>query len=67
MRVEADYDRCEGHGQCEARAPEIFELDDQGFLTNHYEGVTLPAALEDAAQGAVSVCPVAALRIVDPA
>lgn len=67
MRIEADYDRCEGHGQCEVRAPEIFELDDEGFLTHRYDGVDLPAELEDAARGAVSVCPVAALRLVDPA
>ncbi|GAA4790065.1 hypothetical protein GCM10023200_26120 [Actinomycetospora chlora] len=63
MRIEADYDRCEGHGQCEARAPEIFELDDHGFLTHHYDGVELPAELEDAARGAAAVCPVAALRV----
>lgn len=64
MRVDADYDRCEGHGQCEERAPAIFELDDEGNLVHHYEGRDLPAELEGAAEGAVAVCPVAALRLV---
>lgn len=65
MRVEADYGRCEGHGQCEERAPAIFALDDQGFLTHHYEGEDLPVELEEAGRGAVAVCPVAALRAVE--
>ena len=65
MRIEADYDRCEGHGQCEERGPEVFELDDDGYLTHHYEGRDLPAGLEDAARGAAAVCPVAALRVVE--
>ncbi|PVY97505.1 ferredoxin [Actinomycetospora cinnamomea] len=65
MRIEADYDRCEGHGQCEERAPAIFELDDDGYLTHHYEGQDLPAELEGAGRGAVAVCPVAALRLAE--
>jgi ferredoxin len=65
MRIEADYDRCEGHGQCEERAPDVFELDDEGYLTHHYEGRDLPAELADAARGAAAVCPVAALRVVE--
>lgn len=63
MRVSVDHNKCEGHGLCEQIAPEIFELDDEGNLTNHYEGRDIDAPLVDAARRAVASCPVAALII----
>ncbi len=62
MKIEADYDRCEGHGLCVDQAPEVFDLDDEGDLVHHFEGQDVPAELEDAAGRAVDACPVAALR-----
>lgn len=61
MRISVDAKRCEGHGMCEQMAPEIFELDDDGFLLNHYEGKDLDGGLAAAAELAASACPVAAL------
>lgn len=63
MRVIVDYQRCEGHGLCEKTAPDLFELDEQGFLIAKFEGRDIPPELEDAARDAVGVCPVAALAI----
>ncbi len=65
MKIEVDYDRCEGHGMCEEAAPSIFRLDDAGELTLLLE--TVPAELERQAREAVRVCPVAALSITNPA
>src|SRR5262244_856884 len=31
VRVEVNSDICEGHGQCNAVAPEIYDLDDSGY------------------------------------
>lgn len=31
MRVFVDHQLCQGHGQCEAEAPDIFEVRDDGF------------------------------------
>jgi ferredoxin len=62
MRVAVNFERCEGHGMCEAVAPEIFELDDEGMLINNYEGSDLTGDLAMLAQRAVDACPVAALR-----
>ncbi|MET8430482.1 ferredoxin [Nocardia sp. NPDC004860] len=30
MVIIADYDRCEGHGECVIAAPEVFDLNDDG-------------------------------------
>lgn len=61
MRISIDVKRCEGHGMCEQFAPEIFELDGDGNLINHFEGRDLDATLAEAADRAAGSCPVAAL------
>jgi ferredoxin len=61
MRIVLDRARCEGHGLCEEAAPHLMHLDDDGELVLDREEITeadLPAA-----NAAVRVCPVAALRI----
>ncbi|HEY2206473.1 MAG TPA: ferredoxin [Pseudonocardia sp.] len=32
MRIVVDWDRCTGLGMCEAEAPDLFELQDDGTL-----------------------------------
>lgn len=63
MRISIDRDRCEGHGLCEEKAPEVFSLDDDGNLTYHFEGTAVPVEHQDAARSATTVCPVLALRL----
>ena len=62
MRILADYDRCEGHGLCAEQAPVIFDVDDDGDLVHHFEGLDVPDDQEDAGRRAIDACPVAALR-----
>ncbi len=60
-RIELDRPRCEGHGLCEEAAPQLMHLDDDGELILDITDINnsdLPAA-----QDAVRVCPVAALRL----
>ena len=61
MKLIVDVARCEGHGLCEDAAPGLLHLDDAGDL------VIDRADLGDddlaAANSAVRVCPVAALRV----
>lgn len=62
MKMHVDFDLCEGHGECVAAAPEIFDLDDAG------EKVVLlmpdpGEELREKAVEAVKICPIAALRL----
>jgi ferredoxin len=61
MKLVLDRPRCEGHGLCEEAAPGLVHLDDDGDLVidrEHVDDKDLAAA-----NAAVRVCPVAALRI----
>ena len=58
-RVVVDRDVCMGAGVCEAQAPEVFQLDDDGVLQVG-ELVDLPAV-----RTAVRACPTGALRLID--
>ena len=61
MKLVVDWPRCEGHGLCEEAAPQLLHLDDEGELVLDVEDIG-ESDLK-AAQAAVRVCPVAALRL----
>lgn len=63
MRITADAERCIGAGQCVMRVPEIFEQDDDGFVTVITEGplASLIAEVKIAAER----CPVRAITLHD--
>ncbi|MFF7274984.1 4Fe-4S domain-containing protein [Streptomyces griseorubiginosus] len=58
VSIELVPGRCEGHAVCEAIAPEVFQVDDDGLVQ------LLPGGDQDdaTALAAVRSCPVAALR-----
>ncbi|MDH3060927.1 ferredoxin, partial [Gordonia alkanivorans] len=31
MKIVVDRDTCQGHGRCAVYAPEVYELDDEGY------------------------------------
>jgi ferredoxin len=62
-RVEVDRDRCVGSGTCEALAPAVFEVDDDGVLA-----VLRPEPGEGEladVRDAVAACPTRALALAD--
>ncbi|MCM6772553.1 ferredoxin [Nocardia sp. CDC159] len=59
MRVVVNRELCVGHGLCEAAAPELFEVGDDGIARVLRPGVPD----ESAAATAVADCPARALRI----
>ncbi len=63
MRIVVDRQKCSGLGMCEAEAPELFEVTDDGSLRVLRErpGPGSRAELE----AAVASCPTEALQIVD--
>jgi ferredoxin len=62
MKVTVDRVKCTGLGICEAKAPEAFEIDEEGSLVILVDDV--PADQAEQIRQAVDGCPTAALRLV---
>lgn len=63
MKIVVNWSLCEGNGNCEAAAPELFQLDDDDQLTVVNENP--PEELREKAEAAVRSCPKSALSIED--
>jgi ferredoxin len=63
MRLVVDRTRCNGLGLCEAEAPDLFEIQDDGSLVQLIERPGPDR--REAAEAAVARCPNEALRIVE--
>jgi ferredoxin len=61
MRVVVDFDLCQGHGECEGEAPEVFELDDHGKLSVIQEEP--PEELREKVLRAKKYCPTMAITV----
>jgi ferredoxin len=61
VKIEVDRNRCEGHAMCEAVAPDLFSVDDEGVVSVLIDDVA-PGDVPHA-QDAVLSCPVAALKL----
>jgi len=55
MKVTVDHDRCEGHGKCQAAAPEVFQLRDDDLSYVLMEDV--PEELAEKVERAIRLCP----------
>jgi ferredoxin len=56
-------DDCQGCGVCEAKAPEVFEVTDEGVARVLVEAV--PPELEEAVRSAAYECPTESVHISD--
>lgn len=63
MKIQVDYDTCEGLGMCEAMADDYFELDDDEEMTVLNDSP--PEADRAHVHAAVEACPVMALKLLD--
>ncbi|MGQ0574217.1 MAG: ferredoxin [Pseudonocardia sp.] len=63
LRIEVNYDRCTGLGLCEAQAPDLFEVRDDGSLTVLDDRPS--EEHREACEAAVESCPTEALRLVE--
>jgi len=61
MKVTVDKDLCAGHGQCWAASPDLFPLNDDGYVD--IETIEVPSEKEDEAVRGVNACPERALTI----
>jgi ferredoxin len=64
MRIQFDRDACQGHNRCYLLAPELFDVDDEGYAVLLVEG-DVPDDLRDKAQLAADNCPEYAITLVD--
>jgi ferredoxin len=63
VRIHVDYDKCSGLGMCEAEAPDLFEVQDDGSLLVLDE--TPGEDRIEAARAACAACPTEALSLVE--
>jgi ferredoxin len=61
VKVKADFDLCEANALCVGFAPDVFEVDDDDYLTILTEEVTPDN--ESRVRQAIASCPKAALSI----
>jgi ferredoxin len=61
VRLKVDWSRCDGHGLCAKIAPEMVQLDSQGYPA--FLDMPVPFWLEREAQQAVEMCPAMALSL----
>jgi ferredoxin len=61
VRLQVDNSVCQGHARCNAVAPEVFELDDLGYVATP-SGDVAPG-LETQAKKGAAACPEHALTI----
>lgn len=63
MRIILDRSKCDGLGMCEAEAPDLFEVQDDGSLT--ILDLTPTDDRRDEVEAACDACPTQALSIAD--
>lgn len=69
-RLHIDWTRCDGRGLCAELLPELLDRDAWGYPLPLQSGdrsdVVIPPHLVEAAETAVRVCPLIALRLLRP-
>ncbi|MEV1289814.1 ferredoxin [Micromonospora sp. NPDC049679] len=61
MRVTVDRERCSGHVRCAALAPEVYQLDEEGYAIADAQFV--PAERQRAAERGALACPEQAIAL----
>lgn len=64
MKIKYDRELCQGHNRCYMLAPEIFDVDDEGYAVLRIQG-EIPQELHEKAQLCVDNCPEYAIEIAD--
>jgi ferredoxin len=64
MKINYDRSACQGHNRCYSLAPELFDVDDDGYAILRVDG-EIPAELEGKARLAADNCPEYAITIKD--
>ena len=63
MKIEIDWDLCQGHANCMGDVPEVFLVDESGKLT--LLQAEPPESLRQKVMMAEQYCPTGAITVVD--
>ncbi|MFF4806348.1 ferredoxin [Streptomyces sp. NPDC001351] len=63
MKVLVDHTRCQGYGNCVVAEPQVFDLDNDGFVQLQRQDP--PEELRAGVRDAVRACPARALDLED--
>ncbi|MFV2040007.1 MAG: ferredoxin [Acidimicrobiales bacterium] len=64
MKISYNREACQGHNRCYMLAPELFDVDDEGYAVLLVEG-EISQDLREKAQLAVDNCPEYAIELTD--
>ena len=63
MKIHVDRGICAGHALCAAKAPDVYQLDDEGYCCS--SGAVVPVHLHAQARLGAKHCPEAAIVLLD--
>jgi len=64
MKIKYNREACQGHNRCYMLAPELFDVDDEGYAILLIDG-DVPDELKDKAQLTVDNCPEYAIELTE--
>ncbi len=65
MRIAVDSSKCQGHNRCVIYAPEMFEVDENGFAAVQTADGVVPEEHVKAVKMAVANCPELAIMVLE--
>lgn len=63
MKIVIAKTRCVGHARCAAVAPDLYRLDDDGYIAS--DGFEVPPGQEDLARRGARACPERIIQVVE--
>jgi ferredoxin len=67
VELTIDAKKCMGHARCYAVAPDLLTEDEEGFVAERGQVLSVSPELEDQAHDAVDACPEGAIAILKAA
>ncbi|WP_284449744.1 ferredoxin [Spongiibacter tropicus] len=61
LKIQADTEKCQGHARCYAIAPELFALDEEGYIG--FDEKIIASDQEQKVRQGIRACPEHALRM----
>jgi ferredoxin len=65
MKVSINSQRCQGHARCIYFAPEVFEIDDEGYAKVKSGLETVPTELQEKVRKAYANCPERSISVAE--